>query len=90
MPQRELAPFGGRLKKLREEAGLTQRELAERAEVSLSIVFQIEQGAKKDPRISTLVALAEALGVSVDELVGRETEPPEPEPPKKRRPQKGG
>jgi transcriptional regulator with XRE-family HTH domain len=89
MPQRELPPFGERLKGLREEAGLTQRELAAKAEVSLSIVFQIEQGAKKDPRISTLVALAEALGVSMDELIGWEPEPPEPEPPKKRRPRKG-
>jgi hypothetical protein len=39
-------------------------------------------GAKKDPRLSTLVALADALGVTLDDLVGREPEaeqgPPKP------------
>jgi transcriptional regulator with XRE-family HTH domain len=36
------------------------------------VVSQIEQGQKEDPRISTMTALARALGVTVDELAAEE------------------
>jgi len=52
-----------RLKGLRETSGLSQQEVAVRAELSLSLVAKLEQGKKADPRASTLLALAEALGV---------------------------
>jgi transcriptional regulator with XRE-family HTH domain len=52
-----------RLKSLREAAGLSQQEVAMRADLSLSLVAKLEQGKKGDPRASTLLALAEALGV---------------------------
>ena len=52
-----------RLKDLRESAGLSQQEVAMRADLSLSLVAKLEQGKKGDPRASTLLALAEALGV---------------------------
>jgi transcriptional regulator with XRE-family HTH domain len=60
---------GKRIKERREAAGLTQQQLAVKAGLSVSNLAQIEQGQKADPRISTVVALARALGVTVDDLL---------------------
>lgn len=59
--------FGTRLKKFRQNAGLSLRELARRADVSPSLVSQIENG-KSHPSVSTLYSFAQLLNVSVDEL----------------------
>jgi transcriptional regulator with XRE-family HTH domain len=40
------------------------------AGLSMSLITQLEQGLKSDPRLSTLRALAGALGVSLDVLTG--------------------
>jgi transcriptional regulator with XRE-family HTH domain len=66
-------PLGTRLKSFREAAGMTQQQLAVKAGLSISVVSQIEQGQKVDPRVSTAVALARALGLSVDELLSPRT-----------------
>ena len=50
-----------RLKSAREEAGLTQPELASRAGVSAGTIGNIESGARKNPR--ELLAIAKAVGV---------------------------
>jgi transcriptional regulator with XRE-family HTH domain len=68
---RELSPIALRLKELREIAGMSQQSLAVSAGVSVSLVSQIERGSRVDPRMSTITALATALGVSLDELVAR-------------------
>src|SRR5262245_50053196 len=52
-----------RIKGLREAAGLSQQELAVKADLSVSQVAKLEQGSKADPRVSTMLALARALGV---------------------------
>ncbi len=52
-----------RLQTLREASGLSQQEVAERADLSLSLIAKMEQGRKADPRASTLLALSRALGV---------------------------
>ncbi|WP_216821398.1 helix-turn-helix transcriptional regulator [Tabrizicola sp. TH137] len=52
----------------RQAAGLTQGALAERAGLRLSTVSDIERG-KIDPRLSTLRALANALGTDIDDIV---------------------
>lgn len=71
MISQELMPIAQRLKALREVAGMSQQSLAVSAGLSVSLVSQIERGSRADPRMSTLTALAVALGVSLDELVGR-------------------
>lgn len=58
-----------RVKELREAAGLSQQELATRADLSVSQVAKLEQGAKADPRTSTLLALAAALDVKPGRLL---------------------
>ena len=69
-------PFKDRLRKLRDAAGLTQQELAMRAGIALSAVSQMEAGKILDPRLSTLQALAAALGVGLLELAEGDEPPP--------------
>jgi transcriptional regulator with XRE-family HTH domain len=66
--------FGTQLRRLREKAGLSQRGLAERAGVSLRSVQNWEQGHRA-PRARPLLALARALGVSVEALLTEEPTP---------------
>jgi transcriptional regulator with XRE-family HTH domain len=61
--------ISARLKALREERGISQQELATRADLSLSLVAKLEQGKKADPRASTLISLAGALGVKPGQLI---------------------
>jgi transcriptional regulator with XRE-family HTH domain len=83
-------PIAEKLKQLRADAGLTQMQLAVKAGLSLSVVSQIEQGSIPDPRVSTLHALAKALGAPLDALAPDDEPPAEPEPPKRGRGKKGG
>lgn len=73
-----------RLQTLREKAGLSQQEVAEKADLSLSLIAKMEQGRKADPRASTLLALAKALGVRAGELIEDLTKPPADAFPKKK------
>jgi transcriptional regulator with XRE-family HTH domain len=57
--------FGGRLKELREAAGLSQDGLARQAGLSTSTVAKIER-LDIDPSWTTVQALAKALGVSTE------------------------
>ncbi len=56
------------LKELRERANLTQRELAEKLDISESSICLYEKGLRK-PSIDMLPKLAELLKVDVSELV---------------------
>ena len=62
----------------RKELNLTQRELAEALHVTDKAVSKWERGAGC-PDISLLEPLAEALGLSVDQLLTYQTAPAEPE-----------
>ncbi len=66
-----------RLRTLREASGLSQQEVAERAELSLSLIAKMEQGRKADPRASTVLALAAALGVRPGQVIEDLTPPPD-------------
>jgi len=68
-----------RIKELREAAGLSQQEVAMKADLSLSLVAKLEQGKKADPRASTLLGLAQALNVPPGRLL-ENLLPPEPPP----------
>lgn len=60
--------FGLKLKEIRQQQGLSYQELKERSGLSLSYLSEIENG-KKYPKGDKIMVLAEALGVSYDELV---------------------
>ena len=68
--------FGPFVAQLRKERGLTQRELAQRLYVSDKAVSKWERGAGM-PDISMLMPLAEALGVTVSELLQAQRMEPE-------------
>jgi transcriptional regulator with XRE-family HTH domain len=57
------------LKQLRDNAEMTQEELAKKAKVARSYVALIEAGRKKNPSLEILKRLARALGVPVTELL---------------------
>ncbi|OEV30775.1 DNA-binding protein [Streptomyces nanshensis] len=62
--------LGRTLRRLRRLASLTQEELAERSDVSVDVVRQLEQQRKHSARLPTLHALANALGVELTTLLG--------------------
>jgi transcriptional regulator with XRE-family HTH domain len=57
------------LPRVRRARGLTQEELAAKSDVSIDVITRLEQGRKHAARWSTLVALADALDVTVAVLV---------------------
>ena len=56
---------------LRKGRGLTQEGLARKANISYHTLIKLESGGIENPKIETVLKLANALSVSVDELVGR-------------------
>lgn len=57
-----------KLKKLREDRGLTQYELAKIAGISVVTLNKIESSDSAKPFVKTLNKIAQALGVGIDEL----------------------
>lgn len=62
------AAFARNLRRAREKAGLSQEALAERAGMHRDAVALLETG-KRDPRVSTVVKLAKALGMPAGDLL---------------------
>ena len=56
---------------LRNNLGLSQKELADRCHVTQQFIQRIEKG-KVNPSLKTASRIASALGVTVDELIGKE------------------
>jgi transcriptional regulator with XRE-family HTH domain len=63
------ADIGARLRVARLERGLSLRSVAQALGVSASLISQVETG-KTQPSVSTLYAIVNHLGVSMDELMG--------------------
>lgn len=59
--------LGGQLRRVRNAAGLSAREVARQLEVSPSFISQIETG-RSQPSVATLYSLAQLLDISIDEL----------------------
>jgi transcriptional regulator with XRE-family HTH domain len=64
--------LGRRIRRARLRLDITQKVLAERTRISRTAMNLLEKGDTTDPRMSTLIALADALGVTMDYLAGRE------------------
>ncbi|MFF0769327.1 helix-turn-helix domain-containing protein [Nonomuraea wenchangensis] len=62
--------LGERLQSYRKLRGLSQRELAARSGVALSLIRKVEQGERKSVRIETVRAWATALDVTTTALLG--------------------
>lgn len=61
--------FGQRLRNLREIAGLTQQELANRSGIHYTAIAHFEAGRRK-PDLTNLIILINTLNVSADLLLG--------------------
>jgi len=72
-----LRAVGQRLAELRRQRGFTQEALAEQVGIQPHGLSRIEQG-HRSPSLSTLAHLAEALDVTVGELLAVEQEVPDP------------
>lgn len=69
MDKRQLnVAIGSRIRQRREELGCTREQIAERANISVQFLFDIEKG-KKSMTAMTIVNLAKALSVSIDFLL---------------------
>lgn len=64
--------FGDVLRRYRSDRNISQEELAHRADVDRTFVSRLERGIRQ-PTITTLIGIGQALGVSAADLV-RETE----------------
>jgi transcriptional regulator with XRE-family HTH domain len=62
--------IGATLRAARERLGWSRETLAYHSGVSWAAIAQIESGRRKDVRLSSLSALADALELSVDYLIG--------------------
>lgn len=60
---------------LREQAEMTQKDLAEKVELSPSAIGMWEAGTR-EPELSKIIKMAELFEVTLDELVLQELKPP--------------
>jgi transcriptional regulator with XRE-family HTH domain len=63
--------FGQILKAFRKRQGLTQKELAQKINISQATISTWEEGTK-DPGFSNILQICEAFQITVDELLGLE------------------
>lgn len=69
MPPRKDRVGVTRIEQRRIAAGLTQRELARRAEISLSTLQRIEQLDNDNPGVRYLANIASVLGCEIEDLI---------------------
>ena len=60
--------MGYKLKEIREEKSMTQEELEKRSGVSRQTISAIENNDEYQPKIGTLLALANALDTTIDNI----------------------
>ncbi|MFC5754204.1 helix-turn-helix domain-containing protein [Actinomadura rugatobispora] len=66
----DLAALGGRVQELRRARSLTLQQLADAADVSVSMLSSVERG-QKAPTIVTLARIADGLGAPLADLLPR-------------------
>jgi len=64
-----MATIGGNIKKLRTKQGLSQDDLARKAELKYSTLAKIEVDFVKKPGVQLMAKIAKALNVSIEELL---------------------
>ena len=78
-------PFADRLKMLRNQANFTQEQLAQRSNLDIGTIRQLEQGTRTNPLWQTVCALARGLDRDVLAFVGTDAWQPESEEDRKKR-----
>lgn len=67
--------IGDRIRLLREQKGWSTYRLSKAARVASGYLSEVENGLKKNPSAFVLARIAQALGTSVDYLVGNTNDP---------------
>lgn len=57
-----------KIRELRLKKGLSQEKLARLADVSFNTIVKIEAGESQNPTFLTVIGIAKALGISLEEL----------------------
>ena len=70
--------FGKRLNQILLDRDMTPAQLSKMLGWNTGVLSQYLNNPKRDPRLSTAIKIADALGVSLDYLAGRESPPPAP------------
>ncbi len=61
--------IGKNIKKYRKKLGISQDILSKRADLAYHTIAKIEAGSTPDPRIETVKKIADALGITLDDLM---------------------
>ena len=61
--------IGDNVKKFRKKKGLTQDELARKADIPYTTLTKLESNVVKNPSVQTVEKIAKALDVSIEELI---------------------
>ena len=73
--------IGDRLKEYRKGLGMSQADLARKSSVSAAYVSELESGLGKRPSGEILLRLANALEVTIADLLGQDIRPGDGDPP---------
>ena len=65
---KNLSTLAKNIRKLRGEKNISQDKLSKLAGIAHNTIIKIETGLIKNPKIETVQNIADALGVSLDEL----------------------
>lgn len=68
---RKMVKFGRRIRELRLGGGMTQNQLAAAIGATQSAISKWERGERQDISVWQALAIANLIGISVEELVGR-------------------
>lgn len=61
--------IGETIKKYRKKRGISQDVLSKKANLAFHTIAKIEAGSTPNPRIETVKRIADALGVTLDDLM---------------------
>ena len=67
--EKEPSKIGVNIKKFSKKNGVSKSELVRRTGLDYHTIAKIERGVTPDPRVHTVVKIASALGITVEELV---------------------
>ena len=61
--------IGENIKKARAKLGLTQNDLAKKADVKYTTLTKVESGVVNKPSVQTMAKIAKVLGVAIEDLL---------------------
>lgn len=61
--------IGENIKKFRAKLGLTQDDLAKKADIKYTTLTKVESGVVSKPSVQTMAKIAKTLGVSIEDLI---------------------